>query len=446
MNASKNMKGVLYAYIGIFVFFYVYYALAGHGERIPDYMLFLQGLYFVGYTGSLFIVAWPRFSLNLQALLIFVYSLFFAVLIRWISWKYLNKPFFGGVDSVNYDRLGIIGVSHGMSYGQYLDYLNAIHTHIDDLGMTSIVYWIYRIFGAGFSGQNALLVANAVTIAASAYPLDGIMRNVGISLSVRRFCTAAYCCMPFLSLTAAVGLKENFFVFVILEAFCFLLRYQETRDVRHLLFALFFAACTLFFRIAIFAMLIISVAIALIARESNKKGLLRWIFIGVLGGSLLLSFVVGILYGKDIEAVLAVTESRAKSSIKSIGGTLTWIVSGLSVIFGPYANFVKMIQYAIVHSSGLLLKGVMGYPMLVGLWIAIRQYSWRYYTLLTYFLLHAIMVVVCGVSLDLRYQITLFPLTLPFILKSWQERKNNRFFFLVYFVVLFGLTWFYNKR
>lgn len=439
-------RSVIYVYIALFLFYYIYYILVGYREHIPNYMLFLQGFYFVIYTSSLIVTSHKNFSLKLLAVFVFFYSLLAGVLIRWISWHFLNEPFLGGADSVGYDMQGFVGITREFSYGQYISYLNQNDTNIDDLGMPSIVFWVYSLFSTGKSGQNAMVVLNAMVIACSVFPLNGILRQVRIERPMRRFCTTVYCCFPFLSLTAAVGLKENFFVFIILNSVYYLLRYGETRKIRHIFLAILFIIGSLFFRLAILAILLISGIVALIARESNKKVFLTFILFGIIGGALSISLVIGILYGKDLEAVLAVTEYRSGASTESVGSTVTWVVSMLAVLFGPYANFAHMSEYAIVHSSGVLFKGVLGCPLLIGLWTTIRHLSWRYYPLTVYFLLHTIMVVLAGVSLDMRYQITMFPLSLPFIAKSLQEQKISRTFFLIYIIVLFGLTWFYNKR
>lgn len=445
-RVKRNIDRILYVYISIFLLMFIYYGLTGYREQIPGYMIFLQLFYFIAYTVSIYL--FTRYHLNRRSILsyIFIYSLIAGFTVRAISWCYLNEPFLGGIDSQTYDWLANFGVSRGFSYSKYLTYLRHNDLNVDDWGMPSIVYWTYRVFGSGRFGQDMLIVVNAIAITTAAYLIDNLLKSFGTEQQTRFFCLAVYGCFPFLSLTAAVGLKENFFCLLIIGAFCQLQRYSKTRRICHLTLAGVFIVGCLFFRVATFAMLIVSVLVSLISKESNKKLVLNLIIIGCLIGVMGLSVVLRYLYGREIDAVLATTGSRTESGVDAIGSVGMWAIQGLSLIFGPYANFAKMSEYAIVHSSGVLLKGVMGFPIIAGILYCIRHLQWRYYAIMAYLILHSIMIVLAGVALDMRYQITAYPLTLPFVAQYVQRNGNNKIYYIGYIGVLFLLMWFYNKR
>ena len=446
-RVKRNIDRIVYVYISIFLLMFIYYGLTGYREQIPGYMIFLQLFYFIAYTVSIYL--FTRYHLNRRSILsyIFIYSLIAGFTVRAISWSYLNEPFLGGVDSQTYDWLANFGVSRGFSYSKYLTYLRHNELNVDDWGMPSIVYWTYRVFGNGRFGQDMLIVVNAIAITAAAYLIDNLLKSFGTEQQTRFFCLAVYGCFPFLSLTAAVGLKENFFCLLIIGTFCQLQRYSKTRRICHLTLAGVFIVGCFFFRVATFAMLIISMLVSLISKESNKKLVLTLIIIGCFIGVMGLSVVLQHLYGLDIDVILGLNDARTAEGATTIGSAGMWIIQGVSLIFGPYANFAKMSEYAIVHSSGVLLKGVIGFSMIVGILYSIKHLQWQYYAIIAYMLMHSIMLVLAGVSLDMRYQITAYPLALPFVAQYVQKNINNdKKNYAEYIGILFFLVWFYNKR
>ena len=440
LMAHRYIKTVLRVYVFIFISFFSYWSIVGYKENIPGYMIALQFGYFVIYTISLYYTSRYKISLKQLIIYIFLYSLFASFIVRYVSWVFLREPFLGGVDSVTYDTWARSAVVSQMPFYQYIKDMA-----IDDYGMSVIVWATYKLFGFGQVGQDILILFNSVVIALSALRLDGILRYLSIHKSVRIFCVAAYACFPFLSLTSAIGLKENFFVFVIISAYYYILCYKERSKIRYLIYSLAFASCCLFFRIAICAMVVLSFAVSLISKESNKKTLLVIIVTGIIAGFFILNMILQLLYGIDMERLGGVTAYRMSDMDDALGGTMAWLVHGLALIFGPFANFSHLSEYAIIHSSGVLLKGVLGYPMLCGIWQCIRQLQWRSYALLIYFLLHITMLIIVCRGLDMRYQITLFPMTIPFIAQGLQGNKHPKWFAL-YGCVLVGILWFYNQR
>ena len=446
-TSARNIKYIMYTYIVIFIMMYIYYAIAGYREYVPGYMLFLQSMYFVSYTCSLLIFSKYRASLKSIALHTFIYSLVTGFLVRTISWEFMNEPFLGGVDSYTYDWLAKKGVLHNYSYKQFLSFVNlSDFESIDDAGMPSIVFWTYKLFGSGLFGQNILIVFNAIVISVSAIVLERILIYFDIHQPVRNFCVIAYTCFPFLSFTAAVGLKENFFVLIILCAFYNISKYADTKHTVYLLGGIVSIFGCLFFRIAIFAMIIISLIVSLLSKESNKNSMLYMIIIGTAIGLISLNIVINYLYGRELEAIIAINEFRTADASDSIGSNGTWIVQILSLVFGPFANFSRIAGgSAIVYSSGVLLKGVLCFPIICGIFDCIKKRLWQYYTLLSYFFMSAIMFVIVGVALDMRYQITMFPLLIPFGAKFIECNKLNRLY-LVYIIILIILIWKYNLR
>lgn len=446
-SAKCNIHNILVSYICIFCLLFFYYALLGYKEHIPSYMLCLQLYYAITY---IFICITSIKSSKTSSSIyraIFAYSLFSSIVVRTVSWHYLNEPFLNAVDSVTYDYFATCSVSKQMSLSTYFEYIfNTTNLSVDDLGMTFILYIIYNIFGDSIWGQNIMLLLNSIVITIYSIKLNKIMGYYGIQKKVRHFCLAAFTCFPFLSLTAAVGMKENFFVFFIVLTFYYLTKYKHTGNRSNLNKALVFLFFTLFFRLAIFAILIITTFVLLISdNEKKKKTILYTLIISSIIGFMSLNFILEIIYGINLNQVLATTEYRSESMKSSMGGNTQWLVNVLSVFCGPFPNFNRVGQYAIVHSSGLMMKLMFNFYMIVGLGTIVLKYQNKQYHMLAYFLLNFVMLVLAGVALDMRYQITLYPIMMPLIAISLQEFNNQKIFW-IYLLFITSIVFFYNNR
>lgn len=444
MLINDNISKCLGAYIVIFLLFFTFYGLKGYSEPIPGYMIFLQFFYFVLYTFALI----GSYKVNIPRkefyLFIFIYSILASLLIRGLSWEYLDEPFLGGVDSRTYNGFGTTAIKKNLSYFNYISFLSQ-DWGIDDQGMSFVIYLAYKITGNPIGGQNLMLLFNALIITGCAWRLEGIMRYFQIEKKISRFCVAVYAFFPFLSLTSGVGLKENFFLFIIISAFYYMFRYKQTKQFKYCIFASLCTIGCIFFRVATFAMIILSFLTCIITTKKNRKILLRIIIIGSIGSILGINIFLKLFYGITFNEVMNVTQYRMGNSNESIGSSATWIIQFLAVIFGPFANFSKTNAYSTVHASGLIVKGILDLYLILGLIKIIKKYQSTFYSIFIYFLMNLAMLVLAGVSLDMRYQITLFPLTLPII--GRQIKKSNKIkIFSFYCLIFIILTFLYNER
>lgn len=439
----KNIYAILIAYICAFIFLFLYYSLEGYKENIPSFMIGIHVYFAIAYFTCIMLSLFTKNSVILY-MVIFLYSLFSSILVRSCSWIYLNEPFFCAVDSYTYDSLVTMSLSSGDSYINYLLLLFLSGLNVDDVGMTSIVYFIYKLFGVGDKGQTVLLLLNSLILLLSSIKINKIMILYGIQRMTRFFCLMFFGCFPFFSVTAAVGLKENFFVFLIVSAFYYMLHYKYTGSRNDLSLFFLFVLFALLFRKAIFAMLLIMLFLFLIAENCNKKKLLYMILLGSVVGVLLLDVILIAAFDKPLELIFATSEARSESV--SMNETLKWTTQGIAVLFGPFPSMNRTLQYGLLHSSGLLLKMFLNFFMIVSLIDIIRTYDYRKYPLLVYFLTSAMMFILSFVALDMRYQITLFPLMVPLIAYAIQNIRLRSGLFFMYSLFVIGLVFFYNNR
>ncbi len=439
----KNIYAILIAYICAFIFLFLYYSLEGYKENIPSFMIGIHVYFAIAYFTCIMLSLFTKNSVILY-LVIFLYSLFSSILVRSCSWIYLNEPFFHAVDSYTYDSLATMSLCSGDSYINYLLLLFLSGLNVDDVGMTSIVYFIYKLFGVGDNGQTALLLLNSLILLLSSIKINKIMMLYSIQHMTRFFCLMVFGCFPFLSVIAAVGLKENFFVFLIVSAFYYMLHYKYTGSRNDLLLFFLFCFFALLFRKAIFAILLIVLFLFLIAENCNKKKLLYMILLGSVVGVLLLNVILIAIFDKPLEQILATSGARSESV--SMNETLKWTTQVIAVLFGPFPSMNRTIQYGLIHSSGLLLKMFLNFFMIASLIDIIRTYDYMKYPLLVYFLTSAMMFILSFVALDMRYQITLFPLMIPLIAYAIQNIRLRSGLFFMYSLFVIGLVFFYNNR
>jgi hypothetical protein len=141
--------------------------------------------------------------------------------------------------------------------------------------------------------------------------------------------------------------------------------------------------------------------------------------------------------------MLRITAGRLSRS--SGGVLLKWFTLISSALIGPFPNFNQTADFGIIHNGGLLFKVLFSLPLLAGIGYIIKNFKYRSYALLVYCSIGMLMLVLSGVSLDMRYQITFFPLMLPFAAYAVQ-RKLNSILYYCYIALSLGLIVVYNNR
>lgn len=443
LNIKINTRTLYLLYISIFLIYSIYFAVVGYKEDIPMYMSALHFYAFVSYGVCLYIAS-RRISFPVIYTIVGIYTLISIFLFREVSWIFRGEPFMGGIDSNTYDSYATYAILRGMDVKNFCEYVISHGFGLDDLGMFSIVFYVYSICGNGEWGMNMLLVINALVIVLSTIKLNGLMDLFNISGEVRRIGAVAYGCLPFLSITAAAGLKENFFTFLIISFFYYIYKYKEENQLSHLLVAFVFALLCIFFRISISAMLVVVAVYTMLINVKKRK---MWLFLmlgGVGVGFYLLSNVIELISDKSLDAVMNTADHRTGNM--EVGGVdMSWPIQVLATVVGPFPNFSRAPSYAFVHSADLVLKMVISYYVLWMICKIVKNYLLIFYPLLLFFLMHLVMVVLSGVAMDIRYQITAFPVVLVFVAYNLKE-NNSKYLFPLYCCFVLGLIYMYNIR
>jgi hypothetical protein len=422
-----------------------FYASIGYKEDIPLYMFILQLAF--AFSFCFFLYVSYRFELNINALLVLIFlaSFVLSFVLRQCFWEFTGTPFGPAVDSYQYNDIAIHGINKNLR-----DFAGYISTHhgglnVDDYGFPLILYITYNIAGNENGGLFITLVFNSVATTLSSYYLYKLLFLLGLNCSKARYFSAAWGFFPFLAITAATGLKENFFCLFIILCFYYEYRFKMKKKLMHLLLAFLCVGVCYLFRSAVSVMMIISFFVLLIANPKNGKRLLNMMFLSCFIAVILLNTIMTYLFGLSFEFILKVTYYRFRHMSGNI--FLNWTVMIISAFIGPLSNFNRSVQYGIMHNSGLLYKTFISYPLWVGVWHIVRTYNVKYYAIITYIVMGVIMLILAGVSLDMRYQITFFPLMLPILAYALQKYKGrNKILNYSYIILSVGLIILYNHR
>jgi hypothetical protein len=201
--------------------------------------------------------------------------------------------------------------------------------------------------------------------------------------------------------------------------------------------------CCWYFRVAIPPMLVIAFIVLLIVRYKNRREVLISLFICFFFGIFALGAVFTYIFPVSLEHIIWVTGNRI--SAKGSNLLFGWIVNIAGALVGPFPTFNRAANDALLVNVSLLFKLQISFALLIGIWRILKSYSHRYYALMVYVSLGVIMLILSGTSLDMRYQITFFPLMLVIIAYAFQK-KINKIFYNMYIAASFVMVLIFNSR
>lgn len=400
LNTILNTWGILF-FVGVFAA-----ALVGYKEVIPDYMLVMHVVIaLLYYMGLKYSVSHTNITGVLSVTLI--YFTFISFLLRYLFWEYTGTPFVDTPDSYRYESYALRFKDH-----DFVDYVRGVlqlpASQIDDLGYTSIVYFLAKWFGDIGIVRNVILVINVFAITVSTYLIYKTCILLNISRNIASFSAAVYGMFPFFGVFSAMGLKENIFCLLITASLYYMYKFKNDKRFSSLLAAVVFIASTYLFRFAICLMLCMIFITSLCVDEHNRKSV--WIVL-LVACAIGLAFLEVIIYNFsniEMEHIYMITETRMEESVGL--GVTGWVVESVAAVFGPFPNFIYTIQCGIYHSAGLLLKSIfLNLFACMGIVYVIKRFDYRYYPVALYLIMGIFMLMVTGFSLDMRYHVTFFP-------------------------------------
>lgn len=373
------------------------------------------------------------------------FSVFWLIQLKEIYLFELGDFFGAGVDIRYYERVAVSNINTGIQ-----DFIQVLQRDIsvDDWGFFSLMYLAYSFAGSPEGGRILMMIANTVAVLLSAMYLYRMLKILGLMPQTILFVVSIFLLSPFNFVITSVGLKENFFVLLIVLSLHSTIKFGSNKRRKHLFLAFLYAGLCFFFRPPVAGMLLITSITAAIITERNKNCVLRWGVILVVLALPFFDIVIQKAFGLSLGHLLSVTNYR----FRNIGSAQTgWAINFIGALIGPFPNFTRSDIYGIYYSGVLLLKSFLGSFFYIGFYRAWKQKNVAYIPLMLYWLLNGSMYVLSGISLDYRYQITVFPAWLCFTAfgMDWYRMNKGRkvyYFILLYSLLVLLVIMFYNLR
>lgn len=437
-NISYIKKMTIYA-LGLYFILMVFYYFSGYKEDVPFYM---EACRFVLYIYAVFMLMSAFLTVSTKSLLL-VNAFLYLLIVIFIKYTYSHEMldyFANAVDSYSY-------LNYATMYGDtnavvFIGKLTDIGYFRDDLGYFFFLWTINKIYPDINFVIYCAIFLNVIALYISSVFLYKLQMLLTGSDFLSRFTSLFYSCSAFLVITTANGLKEVIFLTFIIISVYYIYKLKNKFSFRSLLIFFFSSFFCLFFRTAVFYMLMVTLIVAFTANMISKKMFLVIILVGFGLVYVLLPYVIDNFMDTTIEDVTRVAEHRIniRGYNKSIVSQITPIISA---IFGPYPNFDRTGAYAFVHSLTPFMKCFFGFAFLSGLYTVIKETKSEYYPLLTYVFMSVYMTVLAGVSLDIRYHFTYFPF---FLILSFNFFRKHKWFDLAYICIAIIMMYMYSTR
>ena len=95
----------------------------------------------------------------------------------------------------------------------------------------------------------------------------------------------------------------------------------------------------------------------------------------------------------------------------------------MAAVLGPFPVFDRSAIYSIEFSQAVFVKDVLGLSFFLGIYDKIKRLDIVYLPLLIYILFNIVMMIMAGVTLDLRYHMTYLPffflIAVPYLKKKY---------------------------
>jgi hypothetical protein len=363
------------------------------------------------------------FKISMGVILIFVF--FSSFILSFIFRKWLleltHAPFGPGRDGYTYNRIAVNVMRK--SFKEFLQYMFAHNYMIDDYGFPIILYFVYSLAGNEQAALFIMLIVNALAITLSTYYLYKLLRLFCIKNSYIHFFCAVWGFFPYQSVTSSIGLKENVFCVFVIASFYYMYKYKQHKKFLYFLLCLFFIFCCYLFRLAIPVMILLSFILLLLVKAKNAKKVVIILVVGLVAGLFSLNILMTYFFSNPLGRVLAI--SNARFSEAGISGAGAWMSQIIAALIGPFPNFNRLKSFSMIHNSGSMLKVVYSFPFWVGIWYVLKTLNYKYYAIIAYAIMGMAMLILSGVALDIRYQITFFPIMLPIIAYACQQGINK---------------------
>ena len=382
-------------------------------------------------------------SLNTLLPTIFFINLILSILIRIMFMSHWNNPFGPVVfDALDYH----IDASSYYKYSFFKfieEYSN--NSSLDDFGFTCILYIVYSLFEPEL-GIHVMLLINSLAVTIACKYVYKIGKEY-LTVETAKLAVAVVGVTSFSMTTSAKGLKENFFILIVVSASYFLLQYRRNGGLKNLIRFFIIALCSVFFRLAILPIFILAYFSKFIQNSLKKRYFLIFVClmaITIYIGLRIMNYLL-IMRGFSDDIFLEHYENQYNDS--AFGGLTNTITNLVFGILGAVPSFVsspEKAQYITLNNFTLLVSFFSGSLFISGIYKILKNRS-ELFPLVVISLLNILMITVMSFSFDYRYRFVIFPLIIIISLYSLQDVSNREsIMHKLYVVGSLALTVMYN--
>lgn len=434
----KKMMGLSFVVYGVLCALFWF---KGYHETIPLYMEMVRLLVFF-YAACMTYLSF--FRINANKFLI-SNSVVFFLLVLCIRWIYSSEglDFYGNaIDSYNYLDAAVKYADKSLNeYYHILFNMRYRNYGTDDMGYFTVTYLVAQINPSRYFVIYALVVINAVALYVSSLYLYKLQKLLGATELIARVTSVFYSCTPFLVITAVSGLKEVIFLMIVILAMYHIYKVYRRLTFTHLFLALLFMTLTLFFRTAIFYILLLSLFSALTTTRKYRNIYLTLIFVAGIFVVSFMPLLIGIM-GASTDELLRVTMGRF--AVKGYNDAfITKFVLYAASVFGPFPILDRMGMYAFMLSLTPFQKCFFSMAFVYSLVSIVRKVRFEYFPILIYIVLSIYMLILGGVSLDMRYHLTYYPF---FLICTFNFYRKHKYMDWIYLFAVVVMIFIYGSR
>lgn len=438
-----ELKRTMWITVFIFIVFALYFYAVGYKENIPVYMECMRVVFTVCYCYTIYLAV----RLQISKTLFFSY-LFFSFLLLSIALLncrlYSGDRLFGDTQDAYFYMNSAIRWNKLELYDYWTRLLRYSNIKLDDLGFLSIMYFAVKPFGNDTASiATFLILINSIAYIVGVYYFFKLCSILLQDEHKVYIATALWAGFTRLVTTSAGGAKEVVFTTLIILAMYHIYKYKERHTAFSLTKALLFISTCLFFRFAICYALVLSLLTIIFTNENNKRTIIKLAFFVLLFSGAILSILLPVLTGISFEQIHSVTESRM-SRVR--GNSLTMVLlPPLSLFLGPFPNMDRTNIAGFMYGFSLLLKDFVSPYFISAIYGIIRNFSYQFYPLLVFIVCNLMMLLVSGVTLDIRYHITYIPFFFLLVMAPYKFIfKGYKYYIILLMVVI--VTGLYSMR
>ena len=325
------------------------------------------------------------------------------------------------VDSILYMQLA--NKTSTLSLGDAMRMI-ANYDKIDDIGMPVVARLCYMLGGSDDGYYNVLILFNTIAVTVSTLFVYKSSLLI-FDKETARLISAIYVSTCQFSLFATTGLKENFFLLIIILSIYYLLKMYHQGISSGIIGFLVFTPLICFFRLAVIAQIIMALGAAVLLKSKKYRwfGIASVVIVTVYIVTNYMDLIIDMLGGGSLESwiIYAEAHNTGQSPFFQYFSQSVFSVIGNPPMF----NIVDELDFVHFASFSACVRSFLSPFFIIGMIEAGKKIEISKLFLVIYWLVGTFMLIVVLRGSDFRYSSMYY---LPFLIltmEGFNKRKNH---------------------